>query len=659
MSSSLVSPAACGRRHGVTRELGFLAVVAVVYLGLSLYQIDLPGMYGDELDRLLPTVSLLTGQPFLWAERSVNVFGYRLLLTFTDRIGPVQSYLPMPFILLLGYTPIAVRLPAVLCGLGTLIAAYFGAKLWCGPRVAQFGIALTAVAPMFVFTQRMANYNYGQVTLFVALVFLFLARYQARGKPLDLWLVGAGAGLAINTGLHDIMVLSGIVLVWFFLLRTERVPVRDFAIALAIFLLIGFPVIGVSLRTGAALARMGWTGQSHRALTLTGFIDTLSVHARHFTGMLVGLDGVQMRAVGRNVKNGWMIYAFVGSLLMLAIGWMASRHRREFAGRRMAPMLITLIGLCLTGLITGGRVSYQLIMLWPFPLLTIGAGLAEVVDRVRWVGIALAGALVVSELALTVQVHGLLTDARGHVFTSSQIYPLAEYLNAQPGRRVITMDWGLLNQIYYLTGGAVRPKALHGWWPKGSTPPEEFVRGVRKEMLSEHNVYVFLRPGKGLFDRFPPFEGIVREGGRMVELEREFRERDGTIVYRVYRVATPARGGPLRLQMDCHAAYIFDRIVLDLLPPHLRSELSCWSDRNNVRPVVLVIGAQLPSRGQCCWVAPCEEDWRPVFCECCSGLHPARGQFGRCDRLTAAGGCLRRQHSGDGSRPREEARPVI
>jgi hypothetical protein len=175
-------------------------------------------------------------------------------------------------------------------------------------------------------------------------------------------------------------------------------------------------------------------------------------------------------------------------------------------------------------------------MLWPFPLLTIGAGLAEVFERVRWIGIALAATLVVSELALTVQVHGLLTDVRGRGNTSSQIYPLADYLNAQPGRRVITMDWGLLNQIYFLTGGAVRPKALHGWWPKGSTLPEEFVRGVRKEMLSEHNVYVFLGPGKGLFDRFPPFEGIVREGGRMVELEREFRERDGTVAYRVYRI---------------------------------------------------------------------------------------------------------------------------
>jgi len=351
----------------VTGDLAFLAVVAIVYLGLSLYQIDLPGVYGDELDKLVSTVSLLTGQPFFWTEWSVNILGHRVLLAITDRIGAVLSYLPVPFILIFGYTPMAVRLPAVLCGLGTLITAYFGAKLWCGRRVAQFGIALTAVAPTFVFTQRMANYSYGQVTLFIALVFLFLARYRARGKPRDLWLAAASAGLAINTGLHAIMVLSAIILVWLLLLRTGRLPVMDSVIALGIFLLVGSPVIAVNLRTGAALARMGWTGQHREALTLAGFVDTLAEHALHFRGMLVGLDGVQTPAVGGNVYDPWMIYAFVGSLMMLTVGWLASHHKREFAGRQMAPMLITLLGLGLTGLIVRGRISYQLIMLWPFP----------------------------------------------------------------------------------------------------------------------------------------------------------------------------------------------------------------------------------------------------------------------------------------------------
>ena len=83
-------------------DLAFLTVVAAVYLGLSLYQVDLPGVYGDEAYHLAPTVSLMTGQPFIWAGWYETVFGYRILLALTERIGPIQSYLPMPFVLLFG-----------------------------------------------------------------------------------------------------------------------------------------------------------------------------------------------------------------------------------------------------------------------------------------------------------------------------------------------------------------------------------------------------------------------------------------------------------------------------------------------------------------------------------------------------------------------------
>jgi hypothetical protein len=520
-------------------ELAFLTVTAAVYLGLSLYHVDLPGVYGDEAYYLAPTVSLLTGQPFIGGGWYETVFGYRILLALTERIGPIQSYLPMPFVLLLGYTPLAIRLPAVLCGLGTLIAAYVATRLWCGAWTARFGILLTAVSAEFVFGQRMANYSYGQITLFTSLVFLFLALQHATGDRRYLWLAAAGAGLAVDLGPHSLIPLVGIGLVWAMAPGWRPVAPRDGVTAVGLFLLAGLPMIGVTLKTSDAFARAGWTGAGASSFSLAAFVEAVAAHALNLRGLLVGVDAIQATAVGGAVVNVWMIHAFVASLLALALGWLASPRKREFAARCMAPMVVTLVGLGLTGFIVNSRISYQLIMLWPFAPLTIGAGLAVVSTRTRWLGIALAGGLAVSQLVTTLEVHAGLTRVRGRGTTTAQIYPLARYLEAGQGRRVMAMDWGLNNQLYFLTGGTVRADhVLQGWWPRGSPPPPDFVAGVRREIANPDTAYVFRGPGEG-FDRFPQFTDVVQGAGRRPQLEREFREPDGEIAYRVYRVVGP------------------------------------------------------------------------------------------------------------------------
>lgn len=152
-------------------DIYFLMAVSVAFLGFSLYQINLPGLYGDEVDKLHPTVSLLTDQPFIGVGWYETVFSYRVLLAFADYIGPVLSYLPIPFVLIFDYTPLALRLTSIICAWLTLIFAYYGAKQWCGASVARFGIVLAAVNPAFVFTQRMGYYSYGPVTLFTSISF--------------------------------------------------------------------------------------------------------------------------------------------------------------------------------------------------------------------------------------------------------------------------------------------------------------------------------------------------------------------------------------------------------------------------------------------------------------------------------------------------------
>ena len=46
-------------------DIGFLVAVFFIYRGFFLCQVQLPGLYGDEVDKLVLTVALLTGQRFL------------------------------------------------------------------------------------------------------------------------------------------------------------------------------------------------------------------------------------------------------------------------------------------------------------------------------------------------------------------------------------------------------------------------------------------------------------------------------------------------------------------------------------------------------------------------------------------------------------------
>jgi hypothetical protein len=287
-------------------------------------------------------------------------------------------------------------------------------------------------------------------------------------------------------------------------------------------------------------SRIGWGGESAGPLTVSGFVDILSGHTLHFTGMLGGLDGVHGVALRTHVENAWMSYAFLAAVAATCVGFFISHGKKAFLGRDAGAFLITCSGLFLSGFLVNRHapISYQLIVLWPFAVLAVGAGFAVVYERVRrgrLVVICLVCALAVTQGKATVEAHQALSTTGGRGLTSSQIYPLAKYLQERPHWKVIAMDWGLLNQIYFLTGGGILPEALHGWWDKDGLPPPKFEAAISREMKKPDRLWVFLGPGKG-FDRYGHVERVAMGLGKTLSLEKAFFERDGSVAYRVYRV---------------------------------------------------------------------------------------------------------------------------
>ena len=111
-----------------------------------------------------------------------------------------------------------------------------------------------------------------------------------------------------------------------------------------------------------------------------------------------------------------------------------------------------------------------------------------------------------------------------------------DYFKERPELRLIAMEWGLLNQIYFLTGGKVLPESIHGWWPTDGVPPDEFKIAVLNRLEKENNVFIFFGPGNG-FDRYFHFLQLAKASNKNVYPEKNFYENDGSIAYRLYRVS--------------------------------------------------------------------------------------------------------------------------
>ena len=102
-----------------------LAVAAAIYIGLSIYQINLPGLHYDEAFEAVPALQLLLRQPFsTFRNAGLNLGQQRLPLMTQDYIGALNTYLALPFIAMLGATPTALRTLSVLIGLVTLGLTY-------------------------------------------------------------------------------------------------------------------------------------------------------------------------------------------------------------------------------------------------------------------------------------------------------------------------------------------------------------------------------------------------------------------------------------------------------------------------------------------------------------------------------------------------------
>lgn len=157
------------------------ALLALFVVLNTAYLHRVPGLMGDEASEGENVFELWSGdKQFYQGERSY--------------IGPFMDYVRMPFIKIMGATPLALRVPMLLVSIATFWLAWLVLRRLFGDEAGLLGAIIMLFSPVYIAHQRLA----WAITLapLLALIAIYLLTGNNKHKALL-------AGLALGLGIHN------------------------------------------------------------------------------------------------------------------------------------------------------------------------------------------------------------------------------------------------------------------------------------------------------------------------------------------------------------------------------------------------------------------------------------------------------------------------
>ena len=427
--------------------------------------------------------------------------GFRIPLMVLPYLGAIQAWLYQPILRFLKVTPLALRLPALLVGAGSVWMFFALLERVAGRRAAIAGALLLATDASFVLA---TTFDFSPIALLHFSMLggiLLLLRFDRTQSRKCLALASFLFGLALWHKAVFGWALAGLAAgaMAAFPGRTlKRLSPATVSIAALALLRGASPLLYYNLRTKGDTLRTGRvlvasTPLSQKALMLA---DTLSGSA--LFGFLTEespggettppsglLDRASVRlsdAVG-NLASGY------GSLLaccLLPWLWFTPMRRAAvFAAAYLAVAWGAMVALPNTG-----QALHHVILLWPFPHFLIAIALTQLTGKLgRWGAWALCAAvlaLAASNFLLLNQYYArLVTRGPAAVWTDA-IYGLSDYLDGMRGRNIFAVDWGYAATLRLLSDGQAPVKDI-SFALQASQPDAAMIRGL---VADERSVFV-------------------------------------------------------------------------------------------------------------------------------------------------------------------------
>ena len=427
-------------------DTGIVALACLVFLGLTLYHLELPGLYADEAFDVIPAMQLLLGHPVeLQRGVGLHLFGLDLpLMSSSDYQGVTSTYLALPFFAVGGISVASLRAMTVTVGVVGVLLTYFLARAWFGRGAARLAVLLIAVSPAWVFWSRLGVYVVSQVVPIATGALLALTAWvrrrplAVRNGPLygGLFLLGLGLTTKLLFIWFIVAVVGTALILWGRPVWEKRREIaaerarwlRIGALASGAFLLGAAPFILYNILSGGTFnllrATVSSPGTTH-GVNNAAFLRNLWTKADAFKVLLDGGYFWFQAAVDRIYANPLTPLFFVVAAFGMVV--LALRGREPISGSDL--------------------------------------------DRARPAGLALAAALVLAGLLAPDLLPALLTSLLV-VLTALAALAGAGLLAAQVARGRA----GVVLPAWLLLGVTVLAGAL--WWVGGSGRPEGLAPGA-------------------------------------------------------------------------------------------------------------------------------------------------------------------------------------
>src|SRR5213080_917102 len=394
-----------GRQREVSmpRVSDALAIAAAcIFVFLASYRIELPGLYMDELD----FVNAAQGAP---DNTMIHMRLGSVPLFIMPYLGALKAWIYTPIFGLFGVSALTIRLPAILIAAATLLIFYQLMRAKLGPVWATIGLWIMMVDPANLFPSRL---DWGPTVLMHFFQAAILALwFSYRNKP-ELWKIGL---ILICFGLGFFDKFNFIWLVLAFL-------------------------IGISLCYPDNLKHL-WVSfpRFARRMALITVLIVLGAMLYFTLPLLLHFHPPRAHTAGLEVKwNG---------------------------------LVTTLSGVAVARFIFGSSSGMIPLPLLAFAFLAKSLYTQLATENLRRLAALLFGAAAVS--LLVVNVHntaGYLsyfrTNSHYSPRGSPEIYTLSRYINEHglEAKSVISVDWGLHNQLHALAPKKLRQR-MHDCWP--------------------------------------------------------------------------------------------------------------------------------------------------------------------------------------------------
>ncbi len=521
-------------------------LIVAVFLALSLYQLELPGLHYDEALDILPSVQLLLRKPLEpFRGAAIYVGNLPLPLMIYDYLGTVNTYLALPFFALLGVETSSLRLMPILLAAFTILSTCLVAAEMFDGKTAVLASLLLAVHPSFIFWSRQGVYVTSALTLLTTGSLLAFLKWHRQKKARYLYLGCFLSGLGLFAKFSFLWFVAGLTVAGLILqgpkvvraLRHEGsfpLTATEGCLALLSLVVGSWPLILFNLQTQGTIEIIRrYLFTSYLGVENLAFGANFALRLKQFSALL---RGSQFWYLGDVLSNS--LYPPLLALATLGAIPLFRRERR-WGKKSLFLMILMAVMLPLSAFTPTGLKPAHYVIFLPFPQLLLAASLTlwmrqEPKRLFLPLALLLASLLVLLDLKVDLGYHQALRRTGGFDGHTAAVYELASYLKERGGPAV-AMDWGVRNNVYFLTRGEVDPQEVFGF-ESPREPDPGFASRLAPHLSDPDTLYIFHSPEETIFNRWQGFQGLVQERGQTLKVEKAILDQSGKKIYILVRV---------------------------------------------------------------------------------------------------------------------------